>query len=185
MTIGRHVNHKLEFNGLINFKDSFLKLHLKIEDSTEKLKLEVNIHKNNIPKNRLPGTKLIGMFQDEKVEIKATKVDESTILHFESGIFTLSKEDGTSGVFKGFELGYNPEMHMVKNLGMIFYERGKKNIKLIPLPLNFKKESKHVILYKSSNFLKKITIGAARIGEKGEITHPTFYICDESKYLKE
>jgi hypothetical protein len=184
MTIGRHAPNHLEFTGLIDFKDCFLKLHLNIVDCTEELVLEVDVHKYQIPKSKLPGTKLIGMFEDERVEISATKADESTILHFKSGIFTLSTENGTSAVFKGFKSGDNPDMQIVENLGMILYEKDKKEIKLIPVPLNFKKESKHVVLYKSNNFLKRVVIGATN-KVKGEISHPTFYICDEAKYIKE
>lgn len=184
MTVGRHSPNKLAFSGLINLKDSFLKLYLRIKDSSDKLKLEVKIHKKKIPKNKLPVNKLIGMLEDEQVQFSNTKQDNSTLLQFDTGIFALSLEDGVSCVFKCFKKGYNPEMLVIKGLGMILYEKDKKDIKLVPIPLGFKKENKHITLYKSNNFLKRVVTGAAN-KNKAKKALPSFYICDESKYLKE
>jgi len=116
------------------------------------------------------------MLQETTIE-KTEKVSENaTVLHFEDCIVVYSCSNYLDKV--KLKIKCRPsEVMMVPNVGIVYYKKDTKDLKLISQPIKMKQSSKDYVLYSSNNFIKRVIMD-----EKDGGT--VFYIADESKYLK-
>lgn len=132
--------------------------------------------KQPIFKSVLPESQMIGMYDGVEFKLRTKEVLKSTLIHFEDQLVTYGYESYDHRAYKDISLEAD-ELHYINNVGLIYYKKDSKEIKLICAPLDLRRADAEVVLYNSNNFLNKVVV--AHING---VHH--FLICDEAKYLK-
>ena len=68
------------------------------------------------------------------------------------------------------------EIKLLPKIGLMYYKKNEKEIKLIPFPLDYRSVDREITIYSSNNFLKRVVV-------LKEGNDDCFYIVDEAKYL--
>ena len=68
------------------------------------------------------------------------------------------------------------EIKLLPKIGLMYYKKNEKDIKLIPFPLDYRSVDREITIYSSNNFLKRVVV-------LKEGNDDCFYIVDEAKYL--